>query len=347
MATSEIVVNDYLAAALRKRYKSWEVTGIISCENTGTLAGFSSQRPDLIVRDNPMSPVSVETEFFPAATVESDAAARLGKIYSPTGGEIHSAIAVRYSSNYKNLAGKAITQALEHDQNLEYCLLTGETGAEFHRWPAVGFIKGSVTDLAFVIASAKVSPIAVERGATVLESGARALAAMLEVAAASNPKLGPAIARLLKQDATNQTFAMASTIIVNAFVFQDTIAGMSPELEQVRGLSDLGGTPTRKEVISVWETILKINYWPIFGIARGLINSIPASIWMEFVDRCLEAADALLSLNLGRNPDLRNDLPALDLGPPLSRDVLYRSKFRFPYVEADDRPEHTEQHRLA
>ena len=59
MATSEIVVNDYPAAALRLRYKSWQLAGIITCENTNTLVGFSDQRPDLVVRDNPLATVSV------------------------------------------------------------------------------------------------------------------------------------------------------------------------------------------------------------------------------------------------------------------------------------------------
>ena len=75
MATSELIVNEYLSTALRKRYKSWQVGDIISCENTGTLVGFTGKRPDLIVRDNPMAPVSIETEFLPAATVEADAIA--------------------------------------------------------------------------------------------------------------------------------------------------------------------------------------------------------------------------------------------------------------------------------
>jgi hypothetical protein len=136
MATSELIVNEYLCTALRKRYKSWQVDGIISCENTGTLVGFTGQRPDLIVRDNPMAPVSIETEFLPAATVEGDATARLGKIYKPTGGTIHSAIAVRYPAKYRSLAGDNITKALEAEQAIEYCLLSGETPDDAKRWPS-------------------------------------------------------------------------------------------------------------------------------------------------------------------------------------------------------------------
>lgn len=307
MATSEIVVNDYLATALRKRYKSWQGTGIITAENTGTLVGFAGQRPDLVIRDNPMAPVSVETEFHPAATVEADAIARLGKIYKPTGGTIHSAIAVRYPAKYRNLEGTAIGLALEADQNIEYCLVSGETPANAKRWPSTGYLKGTVTDLAYVVATARVSPIAVEQGATILENGAKVLAAMLEAAAEKNTRLSQSVSNALKQDATSQTFAMAATILVNAFVFQETIAGTSTDLTSIPSIGDLGtdgDVPTRREVTAAWNAILKINYWPIFGIAKALIAAVPAAIWQEFVKSCIDVADKLLSLNLGKNPDL-------------------------------------------
>jgi hypothetical protein len=240
VATSEIIVNDYLATALRRRYKSWQVTGIVEAENTGTLVGFAGQRPDLIVRDNPMAPVSVETEFLPAATVEADAIARLGKVYKPTGGTIHSAIAVRSPAKYRNLSGAAIDHALEADQAIEYCLISGETAATAKRWPSAGYLKGTVTDLAFVVGTARVSPIAVEKGATILENGAKILAAMLQSAAEKSVRLGTSISNALKQDVSGQTYTMAATILVNAFVFQETIAGTSVDLNSVPSLGELG-----------------------------------------------------------------------------------------------------------
>ncbi len=261
----------------------------------------------MIVRDNPMAPVSIETEFLPAATVEGDATARLGKIYKPTGGTIHSAIAVRYPAKYRSLAGDNITKALEAEQAIEYCLLSGETPDDAKRWPSAGYLKGTVTDLAYVVATARVSPIAVEQGATILENGAKILAAMLESAAEKNARLGLSVANALKQEATSQTYTMAATILVNAFVFQETIAGTSIDLTSVPSLGDLGTDgelPTKREITAAWNAILKINYWPIFGIAKALIAAVPATIWKEFVEACLDIADKLLSLNLGKNPDL-------------------------------------------
>jgi hypothetical protein len=145
----------------------------------------------------------------------------------------------------------------------------------------------------------------IDAGADILEEGARALAAMLTAAAATNAKLEQAVSGALKQDATPQTYAMAATIIVNALVFQETISGVSDELETVQSIYDEGwDNPSKSVVLAAWDEILKFNYWPIFGVAKALAAAVPAAIWSEFIRRVRATADRLLSLNLGKNPDL-------------------------------------------
>jgi hypothetical protein len=306
MATSEIVVNEYLGAELRRRYSSWQRSGVVVCESTEAFS-TKSQRPDLIVCDNPLSPVGIETEFSPANSVENDAASRLGKIYRPTGGTIHSVLAVRLPMKYRRLSGEDIARALATDTELQYCLLFGSSPTDRSRWPGAGYVAGSVMDLANVVSSAKVSPVTVSEGARILEEGARVLAAMLASASATNTSLGELIASHLKQDSGMQTFTMASTILINAFVFQETLARASTELADINSIYDYGaGTlkPTKKEVIAEWDRILKINYWPIFGISKQLVSAVPAAMWEPFSEACLGTADSLASLNLGKNPDL-------------------------------------------
>jgi hypothetical protein len=60
---------------------------------------------------------------------------------------------------------------------------------------------------------------------------------------------------------------MAATILINAFVFQENLAGRPDGLEDVRSLEELvnGTGMTKTGVIAEWTKILKINYWPIFG----------------------------------------------------------------------------------
>ncbi len=306
MATPEPIINEYLANALRRRHPHWAVPGIIAAEST---SAFSAKglRPDIIVCDDRAAPVGLETEFLPAASVEKDAVSRLGKLYAPTGGTIHSVVAVRIPDKYRQLQGAAISEALELDADFEYCLLTGDSPANYTRWPASGFILACVDDLAYVVATAKVSPITIAEAAGTLEEGARSVAATITAAAANHPGIRVAISETLKQEAGSQTYAMTATILINAFVFQDTLAGASEELLTVPGLYKVGKVsmkPTKGEVIAAWAEILAINYWPIFGVARALVEDIPATLWAEVCDRCLSTADKLLSMNIGKKPDL-------------------------------------------
>ena len=305
MATTEPIVNDYLAAALRTKHPGWVKDGVVVAENTAAFA-TKGQRPDIIVCDDCMAPVGIETEFLPAFSVEMDAKARLGKVYQPTGGTIHSVIAVRMPAKYRKLQGGAISAEMAGEASFEYCLLTGD-GDHHHRWPATGWIKASAGDLANVVASAKVSPVAIREGAKVLEDGARAVATIIGSAAAANPGIRSAITDTLKQQAGQQTYAMMATIIINALVFQDTLAGASEALVGVPNLASMSTTPmrpSRAEVIAAWERILEINYWPIFGVAKELVQDMPGTLWGSVSETCMRTADELLSKNLGKNPDL-------------------------------------------
>ncbi len=305
MATTEPIVNDYLATALRKLHPSWDKDGVVVAENTAAFL-TKGQRPDIIVCDDCAAPVGIETEFIPAVSVEKDAIARLGKVYQPTGGTIHSVLAVRMPAKYRTLQGAAISQGIAVETQFEYCLYSGDD-ADHSRWPETGWIKASVSDLAHVVASAKVSPVVIREAAQILENGARSVAAVIGAAANNAPGLKTAITRALKQEAGSQTYAMMATIIINAFVFQDTLAGASDELIDVPNLAQTGAVamkPTKGEVIAAWEKILEINYWPIFGVAKELVEDMPASLWGNVRDVSLATADDLLSKNLGKNPDL-------------------------------------------
>ncbi|MXZ98811.1 MAG: hypothetical protein F4110_11455 [Acidimicrobiaceae bacterium] len=81
------------------------------------------------------------------------------------------------------------------------------------------------------------------------------------------------IGEVLSQEGGEQSNRMAAAIMFNAVVFQHHIAshhpGMVRSLEEVRSAG-----ADRALVAAEWDAILKINYWPIFGIARKLLNAI-------------------------------------------------------------------------
>ena len=81
------------------------------------------------------------------------------------------------------------------------------------------------------------------------------------------------IGEVLSQEGGEQSNRMAAAIMFNAVVFQHHIASHHPgkvrSLEEVRSVG-----ADRALVAAEWDAILKINYWPIFGIARKLLDAI-------------------------------------------------------------------------
>ena len=61
---------------------------------------------------------------------------------------------------------------------------------------------------------------------------------------------------------------------------------------------------TKAMVIAEWAKILKINYWPIFGIARSLLQAVPANTAADILKKMHSTASVLLTLNLGKSSDL-------------------------------------------
>lgn len=71
----EPTFDNALAAALRQRNPRWRTDGAPEAEPIGALPG--GRRPEVLHRESGGSPVAIETEFRPAATVESDCGERL------------------------------------------------------------------------------------------------------------------------------------------------------------------------------------------------------------------------------------------------------------------------------
>src|SRR5262245_24376003 len=111
MATTEPAINVALAESLRLTRRQWQKAGHIKSENTAQLKG-SANRPDILILEPGVSPVVIETEIHPAATVEADAIARLGKQVKGTGRTILSAIAVRLSPGLRDHEGTDLRDAI-------------------------------------------------------------------------------------------------------------------------------------------------------------------------------------------------------------------------------------------
>ena len=305
MATTEHTINDALAELLRETRRAWRTAHVVSSENTGMLVG-SNKRPDILVLEPSVSPVVIETEVVPATAVEADAIARLGELARTNGRPILSSIAVRLPQRLKMHSGASLQKQLAAATDLQTALYAGSGPEDYSRWPQSGWLNGGIADLSILTQSASVPPAIIEQAANQLVEGVSEAAGLLGETAHAHPGAMQEICRELRQHDDEQTRRMATTILANAFVFQESLARGPGQLSQVLSVEELraSGTLTKFAVLNEWRKILKVNYWPIFDIARRILEVVPASDTKLLIERLTTTAEKLVENHLMRSHDL-------------------------------------------
>jgi hypothetical protein len=237
--TTEHTINDAIAAALRMTRRSWGNTEIVRSENTGMIKG-GTKRPDILVLEPNVSPVVIEVEVMPATNVEVEALSRLGHQLSSSGRRILSAIAMRVPLSLRSKSGKALATAIADADDLEFALFTGSEESTAKRWPLSGWLLGNIAELSLLTQAASVPPDVIDQAANYLVAGVSEAAGLLSDMNTAKPGAIHKISEHLKQEDGEQTRRMAATILANAFVFQETLAGGSGELASVKTLLTRG-----------------------------------------------------------------------------------------------------------
>ena len=256
--------NNALGDLLRGMMPGCEVRS----ENTQTFPDHPGRHADVLITAPGRSPVAVEAEYEPAPEAEEDAHARLGLTVVGALRTIEAAIAVRYPEAVEDAYD--VRQALA-EARLSYCVLY-EDGSRF---PESGWLNGSASDLADLVRLLSVPQKAVDEAAAVLEHGIGQAAGVLDELAQQRPAIITAIARLLGMSNVPQTRRMACAIVANAMVFHERIAGMHDEVKPLGLVFGPGVGNPQAEVVEAWTAILKINYWPIFAIAKDILEQLP------------------------------------------------------------------------
>jgi hypothetical protein len=228
MATKEPTINDALAEILRGTRRAWRDGDVVRSEDTGRLKGSNAQ-PDILVVEPNVSPVIIETEVVPAVNVEAEAKSRLGAQMKTTGRKILSSIALRLPERLRQKHGSGLRKELAGAADIEMALFTGSSPESAVRWPHSGWMVGTVADLSILTQSASVPPDVIDEAATHLVNGVSEVAGMLSEIAKENQEALDKISKELYQEDGEQTRRMAATILANAFVFHESLAGQAQE----------------------------------------------------------------------------------------------------------------------
>ena len=303
MPIQEPQLNGRIATALDRMTPRWNALG----ESKGAFLG-SQRQPDVLIVQRRAQPVVIENEYAPAGAVEMEAVQRLGEQLAPNvvsgSGRIEAAIALRSPVDLRGCTGADEVDAmLAKGVMLEYALFAGPSAADAERFPKSGFISGNVRDLALFAMTAATPEDAVRKAVAVLEEGVQNAAVILSHAADLRESTKDTIAELLKQPYSVQTLRMAATIIVNALVFHENMAGQ----HGVKSLEEItdDGLLLRSSVLREWSKILNVNYWSIFNIASDLLRRVnPPDMAAKALWVMRATADQLVSLGVSQSHDL-------------------------------------------
>ena len=269
----------------------------VRSENTQTFPDYPGRHADVLIAAPGRSPIVVEAEYDPAAEVERDASERLGLRVEGQPRTIEAAIAVRYPKAVEDAYD--VRQALS-EARLSYYVLHQDGS----RFPESGWLEGSATDLADLARLVSVPQKAVAQAAGTLEQGIGQAAIRLEEMAKLRPNVTPVIARLLGMSDVAQTRRMACAIIANAMVFHQRIAGMHQEVKTLRLVCGPNVANPQSEMLAAWEGILKINYWPIFAIAKDILEQLPGDVATSILRELLETSQEVEATGVDNAHDL-------------------------------------------
>ena len=288
----EIIANSVLGGILAGMLQSYDVLS----ENTQQIVGHPGFQLDILVTARGRAPVVIEAEYMPARNAENEAKGRLGLEVAGTARYIDAAIALRYPEGIEDSSNLS---AAVSDARLSYCVCY-QDGTRF---PESGWLEGSVADLADLVRLVSIPQRAVDEAADALQKGIDRASSIFVQLAESKPGIVTSVAGLLGMTEVLQTYRMAAAIIVNAMVFHERLAGLHG-IKPLSQLSSMSMQNSKGNILDAWTQILKINYWPIFAIARDIVEQVPAEEASELLSVLRKTVEDVAATGANQAHDL-------------------------------------------
>ena len=276
--THETIINGVLAQVLRER------VGLSAVAETLR----EKARPDIIVRLTE-SVIVLETEVAPALTVEPDALSRLGMEID--GRRVQNAFAVKVPSALRSVG-----------QQYLYERLSSAT-LEWQEWRFDGtsgpVLRGSAIELGNAVART-VPPIGnLDRAVEVLDEGVRRAGARLS----GSPGTLTRISEVFNAEPSDESANMAALIIINAMIFQERLSSTEPAIQPL-SVARRNGVLSLPLLLQVWDDILEIDYYPIFGMARDVARMMSEMESADVLGECARTASNMLGMQVVGRHDL-------------------------------------------
>ena len=275
----ETVINDTLARIFRDRLGFSAVAETL----------LDGKRPDIIVRLPQAAPVILEIELEPARTVDADALSRLGMELD--GGKVQNVFAVTVPARLRTVDQQHLFDRME------------AATLEWQEWRSDGTsgpkLSGTVSELGNAVTLATPPSGDLEETVNVLDEGARRAGSKLYVA----PGTLARVAKVFRAPPGDEVAHMAALVIINAMVFQERLAREQEAFQPVDA-ARTGGIFSRLTLLQLWEAILEVDYYPIFIMAKDVVEELSAVEAPGILDECARTAERLLGMGAVGRHDL-------------------------------------------
>ena len=274
----EEVINVHLARLLRVRL------GL----NTAAETLRGGAWPDIIVR-RADGPVVIETELEPARTVDADALARLG--LEIDGHPVQIALAVTVPGQLRQVDQSQLDQRLT-TANLAWreWRLDGTSGPN---------LSGDLAELGAAAARAEPPAGNLEAAVEALDQGVRRAGSRLY----QSPGTLVRVAKVFSAPPGDEVANMAALVVTNAMVFQERLASSNAAIQPTSAARS-GDVFSRLRLLTLWDAILEIDYYPIFHMARNVVAELSEVEAAWVLEECAHTASRLLGMGAVGRHDL-------------------------------------------
>ena len=119
----------------------------------------------------------------------------------------------------------------------------------------------------------------------------------------SSPGTVARVSRIFGAEPGDEVANMAALVIINAMVFQERLAS-GEAVYQSTSAARVNGMFSRIKLLQIWDHILGIDYYPIFSMARDVVQELSEVEAAEVLAECAKTAATLLGMGAVGRHDL-------------------------------------------
>ena len=262
----EKALNTAVAAAIGQCHPQ----SVVEAERASKLVG-SAKQPDITVEAPGRERVLVENKYagVPPRQLEQQCLGHFGSRWAKDERFVRVVVGMRSPERLNDFSDEDLARGAFTEITFQWAMWSVNGDGDPVRFPESGWLEGRIAELAAFIDRA---------GAYGADAGTMAELLRMRLTAAAEwategVGTADAFGKVLAQEPGEQTNRMAMAILFNAVLFQFHIAKHHPEIPTPSQMK-ADGELDQLRVLEMWQDILEVNYWPIFGVSRRLLRAM-------------------------------------------------------------------------